>query len=83
LAVLQAQVDDAVAKGARVLCGGRRLASRPQGSFFEVRVVLEIERESPQSQSLPLITMIGISHSGAEKKNGGKNHLEFAQRSRS
>jgi acyl-CoA reductase-like NAD-dependent aldehyde dehydrogenase len=39
LAVLQAQVDDAVAKGARVLCGGRRLASRPQGSFFEVRVV--------------------------------------------
>ena len=39
LAVLQAQVDDAVAKGARVLCGGRRLAARPEGSFFEVPIL--------------------------------------------
>lgn len=43
LAVIQSQIDDAVARGAHVLCGGRR-ADRP-GRFFEPTVVVDVTDE--------------------------------------
>jgi acyl-CoA reductase-like NAD-dependent aldehyde dehydrogenase len=41
---VEAQVDDAVARGARVLCGGRR-PDRP-GFFYEPTVVVDVPLES-------------------------------------
>ncbi len=41
LEAMQAFCDDAVAHGARVLCGGRRSAQLPQGHFFEPTVISE------------------------------------------
>jgi acyl-CoA reductase-like NAD-dependent aldehyde dehydrogenase len=41
LDVLRAQVDDAVAKGARVLCGGRRIEG--PGSWFEPTVLVDVD----------------------------------------
>jgi len=41
LAVLEAQVADAVAKGARVVCGGRRI-DQP-GSWFEPTVLVDVD----------------------------------------
>ena len=41
LEVLEAQVADAVAKGARILCGGRRI-DRP-GSWFEPTVLVDVD----------------------------------------
>jgi succinate-semialdehyde dehydrogenase / glutarate-semialdehyde dehydrogenase len=42
---LEAQVEESVAKGARVLCGGRRTA--PGSAFFPPTVLTDIPRESP------------------------------------
>ena len=42
---LEAQVEESVAQGARVLCGGRRTA--PGSAFFPPTVLTDIPRESP------------------------------------
>jgi acyl-CoA reductase-like NAD-dependent aldehyde dehydrogenase len=42
LAIIEAQVQDAVQKGARVLCGGRRNPNLP-GQFFEPTVVVDAD----------------------------------------
>jgi succinate-semialdehyde dehydrogenase/glutarate-semialdehyde dehydrogenase len=42
---LQSQVEDSVAQGARLLCGGRRTA--PGSAFFLPTVLTDIPRESP------------------------------------
>jgi succinate-semialdehyde dehydrogenase/glutarate-semialdehyde dehydrogenase len=42
---LEQQVEDSVAQGARVLCGGRRTA--PDSAFFAATVLTDIPRESP------------------------------------
>jgi acyl-CoA reductase-like NAD-dependent aldehyde dehydrogenase len=41
LGVLRAQVDDAVAKGARILCGGRTIDG--PGSWFEPTVLVDVD----------------------------------------
>jgi succinate-semialdehyde dehydrogenase/glutarate-semialdehyde dehydrogenase len=42
---LEAQVQESVAKGARLVCGGRRAA--PDSAFFPPTVLTDIPRESP------------------------------------
>jgi succinate-semialdehyde dehydrogenase / glutarate-semialdehyde dehydrogenase len=42
---LEAQVQESVAKGARLLCGGKRTAAN--GAFFPATVLTDIPRESP------------------------------------
>jgi acyl-CoA reductase-like NAD-dependent aldehyde dehydrogenase len=41
---LQAQVDDAVAKGAKVLCGGSR-AGMPSDRFYPPTVLVDVTHE--------------------------------------
>jgi acyl-CoA reductase-like NAD-dependent aldehyde dehydrogenase len=44
-AKVERQVADAVARGARVLTGGRRPAHLPTGYFYEPTVLIEVDRE--------------------------------------
>jgi len=41
--IIQALVDDAVAKGARVLTGGRRRADLTQGAYYEPTILVDVD----------------------------------------
>jgi len=58
IAVLQAQVDDALAKGARLLAGGRRIA-RP-GNWFEPTVLVDVDHRMSVMRDETFGPVIGI-----------------------
>ena len=58
LDVLDRQVADAVAKGARVLCGGKRLARA--GAFFEPTVLLDVDHSMEVMREETFGPLIGI-----------------------
>jgi acyl-CoA reductase-like NAD-dependent aldehyde dehydrogenase len=60
LAVLEAQVSDAVAKGATLLTGGKRDASRPQGYYFEPTVLVDVTSEMQVMRDESFGPIIGI-----------------------
>ncbi|ABM55900.1 aldehyde dehydrogenase family protein [Verminephrobacter eiseniae] len=58
LAVLQAQVDDALAKGARLLTGGKRLSG--PGNWFEPTVLIEVDHRMALMREESFGPIIGI-----------------------
>jgi len=58
IGVLQAQVDDALAKGARLLAGGRRIA-RP-GNWFEPTVLVDVDHRMSIMRDESFGPVIGI-----------------------
>ena len=58
LAVLAAQVEDAVSRGARLLCGGRR-ADRP-GWYFEPTVLADVDHDMAVMREESFGPIIGI-----------------------
>ncbi len=58
LAVLEAQVEDAVGKGARVLCGGRRREG--SGYFFEPTALVEVDHRMRVMREESFGPIIGI-----------------------
>src|SRR5690606_17811257 len=58
LPFLEAQVQDAVAKGARLLCGGRRLART--GWYFEPTVLVDVTHEMAVMRDESFGPIIGI-----------------------
>nr|WP_265285940.1 aldehyde dehydrogenase family protein [Verminephrobacter eiseniae] len=58
LAVLQAQVDDALAKGARLLTGGKRLSG--PGNWFEPTVLIEVDHSMALMREESFGPIIGI-----------------------
>jgi acyl-CoA reductase-like NAD-dependent aldehyde dehydrogenase len=59
LAVLEAQVADAVAKGARLLCGGRTDAARP--GYFEPTVLCDVRNDMLVMREESFGPIIGIA----------------------
>ena len=60
LAVLEAQVSDAVAKGAKLLTGGKRDVSRPQGYYFEPTVLTDVTSDMKLMRDESFGPIIGI-----------------------
>jgi acyl-CoA reductase-like NAD-dependent aldehyde dehydrogenase len=63
LDVLQEQVDDAVARGGRLLLGGRRLAGSP-GNFFEPTLLADVPNDAVvmQEESFgPLMPVLAVA----------------------
>ncbi len=58
LELLEAQVADAVAKGARLVCGGRRI-DRP-GSWFEPTVLVDVDRTMSVMRDETFGPVIGV-----------------------
>jgi len=58
VAVLEEQVEDAIAKGARVACGGRRL-DRP-GNYFEPTVLVDVRHEMKVMRDESFGPILGI-----------------------
>jgi acyl-CoA reductase-like NAD-dependent aldehyde dehydrogenase len=58
LAVLEAQVADALAKGARLLCGGKRLARK--GAYFEPTVLTDVTNAMAVMRDESFGPIIGI-----------------------
>jgi acyl-CoA reductase-like NAD-dependent aldehyde dehydrogenase len=58
LAVLEAQVEDARRKGARLLCGGKRLARR--GYYFEPTVLVDVTHDMDVMRDESFGPIIGI-----------------------
>ena len=58
LDVLDAQVADAVQRGAKILCGGRRI-DRP-GNWFELTVLVDVDREMLLMQEETFGPVIGV-----------------------
>jgi acyl-CoA reductase-like NAD-dependent aldehyde dehydrogenase len=58
LAVLEGQVEDAVGKGARVLCGGGRLPG--PGFFFEPTVLGEVDRSMAVMREETFGPLVGV-----------------------
>jgi acyl-CoA reductase-like NAD-dependent aldehyde dehydrogenase len=59
IAVLEAQVRDAVAKGARVLCGGARMSDR-NGPYFAPTVLTEVNHQMAIMREESFGPVIGI-----------------------
>lgn len=60
LAVLEAQVSDALAKGAKLLTGGKRDASRPNGYYFEPTVLVDVTSDMQVMRDESFGPIIGI-----------------------
>jgi acyl-CoA reductase-like NAD-dependent aldehyde dehydrogenase len=58
LEVLERQVNDAVSKGARLLCGGRRMPGK--GYFFEPAVLVEVNHQMEVMKEESFGPVIGI-----------------------
>ena len=66
LAVLEAQVADALAKGARLLCGGKR---RPgPGNWFEPTVLTHVNHEMELMREESFGPVIGIQKVGSDEE---------------
>jgi acyl-CoA reductase-like NAD-dependent aldehyde dehydrogenase len=59
LGVLEAQVRDAVSRGARLLCGGQRVAARA-GNFFEPTVLVNVSSDMAVMREESFGPIIGI-----------------------
>ncbi|HYF21075.1 MAG TPA: aldehyde dehydrogenase family protein [Ramlibacter sp.] len=66
LAVLQAQVDDAVAKGAKLLAGGRRLPG--PGHWFEATVLTEVDHAMDVMREESFGPVIGIQRVAGDEE---------------
>jgi acyl-CoA reductase-like NAD-dependent aldehyde dehydrogenase len=64
LDVLQAQVDDARAKGARVLCGGARVEG--SGYYFEPTVLVDVDHRMALMREESFGPVIGIQSVGSD-----------------
>jgi acyl-CoA reductase-like NAD-dependent aldehyde dehydrogenase len=64
LDVLAAQVDDAVRRGARIVCGGRRLEGR--GNFFAPTVLVEVNHSMAVMREETFGPLIGIQIVGGD-----------------
>lgn len=65
----QKLVDDAVAKGARVLCGGRRSAALPDGQFFEPTVLADVTEKMLIAQEEtfgPILSIFRVRAQGGQ-----------------
>jgi len=60
VAVLQAQVDDAVARGAEVLTGGARIQDAPSANWFEPTVITDVTHEMAVMREESFGPIIGI-----------------------
>ncbi|MEZ4384872.1 MAG: aldehyde dehydrogenase family protein [Nannocystaceae bacterium] len=63
LDIIQALVDDAVAKGAKLLTGGRRNPDLPQGTYYEPTVLAEVDhsmRITQEEQFGPVMVLIRV-----------------------
>jgi acyl-CoA reductase-like NAD-dependent aldehyde dehydrogenase len=67
LEIIQRQIDDAVAKGARLMCGGRRNPSWP-GQFFEPTVIVDVDHSMAlvREETFGPVMTIARVHSEAE-----------------
>ena len=66
LAVLQAQVDDAVAKGAKLLAGGRRLPG--PGHWFEATVLTQVDHAMDVMREESFGPVIGIQRVAGDEE---------------
>jgi acyl-CoA reductase-like NAD-dependent aldehyde dehydrogenase len=60
LEVLEAQVSDAVAKGAKLIAGGKRDARHPKGYYFEPTVLVDVTRDMKLMRDESFGPIIGI-----------------------
>lgn len=77
LEIVERQIRDAVAKGARRLCGGQRLTSRP-GNYFEPTVLVDVTHEMEVMREESFGPVIGIQKvSGDEEAIRLMNDTEY------
>lgn len=66
LLVLEAQVGDALAKGARLLCGGKRLPE--PGNWFEATVLVDVDHSMQVMREETFGPLIGIQKVGGDEE---------------
>jgi acyl-CoA reductase-like NAD-dependent aldehyde dehydrogenase len=76
LELLEQQVSDAVTKGARVVCGGKRIAG--PGFFFEPTVLVDVTHDMQVMKDESFGPIIGIAKVGSDEEARDKmNDTEY------